>query len=150
MLDLLILILCLIICYATGSVIEKNHYKNIQERELKLYKTPFVTFGKSFASSPKIRKSYLVSSSVVIGCDYFKSFLAGLKNIFGGNVSAYESVLDRGRREVLLRIREIAAKNHANAIINVKIDTVMLDPIGTKTHPKVCVTAYGTAIEYGR
>ncbi|MBR6162939.1 heavy metal-binding domain-containing protein [bacterium] len=148
--DLLIVILSLVICFITGNRIEKNHYKNIKEREIKLYKSPCVTFEKNVSNSPKIIQSDLVAESVVIGCDYFKSFLAGLKNLFGGNVSAYESVLDRGRREALLRIREAAVKKHASAVINVKIDTVMLDPIGTKGHPKVCITAYGTAIRYGR
>ncbi len=146
--DLLIVIVSLILCYITGNIIEKNHYKKIKARELKLYKSPCLTYGKSFSRSSKIKNAYLVSSSVVIGCDYFKSFLASLRNLFGGNVSAYESVLDRGRREALLRIREEAYKKRANAIVNTKIDTIMLDPLGTKQNPKVCVTAYGTAIEY--
>lgn len=146
--DLIIIISCLVICYITGSVIEKNHYKNIKEREISLYKAPCLTYGKSFSKNPKVKEAFLVSSSVVIGCDYFKSFLAGLKNLFGGNVSAYESVLDRGRREALLRMRENARNQKANAVINVKIETVMLDPLGTSQNPKVCVTAYGTAIQY--
>lgn len=148
--DLLIFIISLIICYFTGSKIEKNHYKSIKEREIKLYKSPCISYGKSIAKSPKIKNSFLVSASVVVGCDYFKSFLASLRNIFGGNVSAYESVLDRGRREAILRIRELAQARRANAIINTKIETIMLDPIGTKQNPKVCITAYGTAIEYDR
>lgn len=148
--DLLIFITCLIICYFTGNIIEKGHYKKIKARELVLYKAPCVTYGKSISRNPKIRNCYLVSSSVVIGCDYFKAFLAGLRNLFGGNVSAYESVLDRGRREALLRIREQAQAKNANAIINVKIDTIMLDPLGTKQNPKVCVTAYGTALKYDK
>jgi uncharacterized protein YbjQ (UPF0145 family) len=148
--DALIVITCLIVCYFTGSIIEKNHYKKIKQREVALYKAPCLTYGKSFSKSSKVKKCSLVSSSVVIGCDYFKSFLAGLRNIFGGNVSAYESVLDRGRREALLRMREYALAIKANAVINVKIETVMLDPLGTKQNPKVCVTAYGTAIEYDR
>lgn len=148
--DLLTVIFFLVVCYFTGSTIEKNHYKKIKARETALYKHPCLTYGKSFARSSKIRKSFLVSSSVVIGCDYFKSFLAGLRNLFGGNVSAYESVLDRGRREALLKIREYAYARRAHAVINVKIETTMLDPIGTKANPKVCVTAYGTAIEYDK
>ena len=97
-----------------------------------------------------MKNSQLVASSVVIGCDGFKSFLANLKNIFGGNVSAYELVLDRGRREAILRIREEAVKYKADLVMNLKIDTIMLDPIGTNTNPKVCITAYGTAIEYDK
>ena len=148
--DLVIIITCLVICYITGSTIEKNHFKDIKSREVALYKSLCVTYGKAFSRSPKIKNSFLVSSSVVIGCDYFKSFLAGLRNLFGGNVSAYESVLDRGRREAVLRMREYALAQKANAVINVKVETVMLDPLGTKQNPKVCVTAYGTAIEYDK
>jgi len=148
--DLLILIICLIVCYITGSRIEKNHYKKIKARELALYKSPYLSFGNAFSKSNKVKNSYLVSSSVVLGCDYFKAFLASLKNLFGGNVSVYESVLDRGRREALLRIREFALARKATAVINVKIETIMLDPLGTKQNPKVCITAYGTAIEYDK
>ena len=148
--DLLIIITSLVICYFTGSTIEKNHYKKIKAREVALYKSPYVSYGKSFARHPKIKKSCLVSGSVVIGCDYFKTFLASLRNLFGGNISAYESVLDRGRREALLRMREAAHLQRAHAIINTKIETVMLDPIGSTQNPKVCVLAYGTAIEYDK
>jgi len=148
--DLIIFITCLIICYFTGSIREKNHYKRIKAREIALYKSPCLTYGKSFSRSSKVKNARLVASSVVIGCDFFKSTLASLKNIFGGNVSVYESVLDRGRREALLKIRELARAYKASAVINVKIETVMLDPLGTSQNPKVCVTAYGTAIEYDK
>lgn len=148
--DGIIVITCLIICYFTGNIIEKKHYKSIKEREVYLYKSPCITYGKSFSKSAKVSKASLVSASVVIGCDYFKSFLAGLRNLFGGNVSAYESVLDRGRREALLRMREYAMAVNANAVVNVKIETIMLDPLGTSQNPKVCVTAYGTAIRYDK
>jgi len=148
--DFIIFITCLVICYITGSIREKNHYKSIKAREVAMYRHPCLTYGKSFTKSAKVKNARLVSSSVVIGCDFFKAWIASLKNLFGGNVSAYESVLDRGRREALLKIREIAYAHKASAVINVKIDTVMLDPIGTKQMPKVCITAYGTAIEYDK
>ena len=148
--DLLICILCLVLCFFTGSIIEKSHYKKIKAREAALYKSPYMTYGKAFSRSPRIKKSCLVAGSVVIGCDHFKTFLAGLRNLFGGNISAYESVLDRGRREALLRMREDAIAINAHAVINVKIETITLSPIGTKNNPKVCVTAYGTAIEYDK
>ena len=148
--DFLLAILTLAICYFAGSKIEKNHYKKIRAREIALYKVPCLTYGKSFSKNPQIKNSYLVSASVVIGCDYFKAFLAGLRNLFGGNVSAYESVLDRGRREAVLRIRESASRQRAHAVVNTKIETVILDPLGSKKNPQVCITAYGTAIEYDK
>lgn len=145
--DLLIAIALLIICYFTGRSREKKHYKSIREREVKLYKQPHINFSKNVNISQPVKNAKLVSASVVIGCDYFKVFLASLRNIFGGNVSAYESVLDRGRREAILRIRESAYRMNADLVMNIKIETVMLSE---QTMSQVCITAYGTAVEYDK
>lgn len=145
--DLLIAIALLIICYFTGRTREKRHYKSIREREVKLYKQPHINFSKNVNISQPVKNAQLVSASVVIGCDYFKVFLASLRNIFGGNVSAYESVLDRGRREAILRIRESAYRMNADLVMNIKIETVMLSE---QTMSQVCITAYGTAVEYDK
>ena len=145
--DLLIAIALLIICYFTGRSREKKHYKSIHEREVKLYKQPHINFSKNVNISQPVKNAKLVSASVVIGCDYFKVFLASLRNIFGGNVSAYESVLDRGRREAILRIRESAYRMRADLVMNIKIETVMLSE---QTMSQVCITAYGTAVEYDK
>lgn len=145
--DLLIAIAFLVICYFTGRTREKRHYKSIREREVKLYKQPHINFSKNVNISQPVKNAQLVSASVVIGCDYFKVFLASLRNIFGGNVSAYESVLDRGRREAILRIRESAYRMNADLVMNIKIETVMLSE---QTMSQVCITAYGTAVEYDK
>lgn len=145
--DLLIAIALLVICYFTGKTREKRHYKSIREREVKLYKQPHINFSKNVNISQPVKNAQLVSASVVIGCDYFKVFLASLRNIFGGNVSAYESVLDRGRREAILRIRESAYRMRADLVMNIKIETVMLSE---QTMSQVCITAYGTAVEYDK
>lgn len=125
----------------------EKHYKSIREREVKLYKQPHINFSKNVNISQPVKNAQLVSASVVIGCDYFKVFLASLRNIFGGNVSAYESVLDRGRREAILRIRESAYRMRADLVMNIKIETVMLSE---QTMSQVCITAYGTAVEYDK
>lgn len=147
--DFLIAIFILVLCYFIGDRIEKNHYKRIKERELKLYRKPYLSFAKNVNTSRPVKNVSLVASSVVLGCDNFKVFLANLRNIFGGNVSAYESVLDRGRREALLRIREKAATLGANIVLNVKLETVILTPFGSNRLPQVSVIAYGTAVAYG-
>ncbi|MCI5128213.1 MAG: hypothetical protein D3907_06860, partial [Candidatus Electrothrix sp. AUS3] len=33
---------------------------------------------------------------------YFKRIVAGLRNIFGGNVQSYETLVDRARREAVI------------------------------------------------
>ncbi|MBR6297873.1 MAG: heavy metal-binding domain-containing protein [Candidatus Gastranaerophilales bacterium] len=148
--DLIIVLTLLVICYFTGKSIERRHYKKIKERELLLIKKPYISFQKNVLNKKEVANSELVASTVVIGCDYFRAFLASLRNIFGGHVSTYESLLDRARREALLRIREKALKINADIVINVKIDSVTLDPIEYSKNPKTCVTAYGTAIRYAK
>ncbi len=148
MLDLIVIIGTLIICCFIGNHIEKEHYKDIQRREVALFKKRCISFSKRTVNPEKVEHAQLVSASVVVGCDYFKAFIAGLKNFFGGNVSAYETVLDRGRREALLRMRELAVRLNADVIINTKLETVILDPMGTTKNPKVSIIAYGTAIKY--
>ena len=148
--DLIIVLTLLVICYFTGKSVERRHYKKIKERELLLIKKPYISFQKNVLNKKEVANSELVASTVVIGCDYFRAFLASLRNIFGGHVSTYESLLDRARREALLRIREKALKINADIVINVKIDSVTLDPIEYSKNPKTCVTAYGTAIRYAK
>lgn len=148
MFDLIVLLCSLTICYFVGNHIEKSHYKNIQKREVALFKKHCISFSKKTINSKKVGNVQLVCGNVVVGCDYFKAFLAGLRNFFGGNVSAYETVLDRGRREALLRMRESAHAQGADIIVNTKVETVMLDPMGTNQKPKVSIIAYGTAIKY--
>ena len=108
----------------------------------------YINFNKNIKSKRKIKHIELVSGNVVLGCDAFKSFVESLKSFFGGNIASLESVLDRGRREALLRMREKAYLLGAHIVTNVKIETIVLDPLGTEKGAKVSVMAYGTAIKY--
>jgi uncharacterized protein YbjQ (UPF0145 family) len=88
----------------------------------------------------------LVRGSVVISVDYFKRFLARLRMIFGGRIHTYESLLDRARREAILRMQEQARELGASMIFNMRFETSSIskgrkDAVGT-----VEVLAYGTAV----
>ncbi len=83
----------------------------------------------------------LVNGSVVIASDYFKQFIASLKNFFGGRLSSHESLLDRARREAMLRMKTQAHVWGAREVVNVKLSTSFIDSIGIE------VTATGTAIK---
>ena len=148
MMDTLIFITLLILTFATGSIIEKRHFAKIRKREIAQIRKPVVTFGsKKFKTNKPVKDIRFVSGEVVIAGDYFKNFVAGIKNIFGGRLSSLESVMDRARREAILRMKE-KAKN-ANIIVNTRIETVMLNHVQLKnTVPKCAIIAYGTAITY--
>lgn len=146
--DFLTLLFILAITYTTGSIIEKRHFKKIKKREIALIRKPVINFGaKTKETKRKVRKVELVTGEVVISGDYFKNFAAALKNIFGGRLTTFESIMDRGRREALLRMREKAAGAHC--VINTRIETVMLNSLyDSKSVPKCAIIAYGTAITY--
>ena len=93
--------------YFTGRSIERNHYRDIRRREVALRHLPAVTF-RNPPKSWQARDSGLVLGSVVISVDHFKRFLAGLRMLVGGRVKSYETLLDRARREALLRLKEDA------------------------------------------
>ena len=132
--------------YLAGTIAEKRHFRSIERREKRSTRLPLVTMDKSIREGEAVASSRLVTGSAVISIDYFKRILAALRNIFGGEVAAYESLLDRARREALLRMKYQVPNAHA--IVNVRIET---SAIGNSANRKnglgsVEALAYGTAI----
>ncbi len=146
-LNLVIFLLLFIIGYTFGSLAEKRHYRSIIQREAELLKLAVVTAEGSFPAG-QVKESALVSGSAVISIDYFKRILATLRNIFGGRVKSYESLVDRARREAILRMKEQAHKQGAKMVINMRLETAT---IGRNANQKkqigsIEAIAYGTAI----
>ena len=130
--------------YFFGRRAESKHYKSIIAREKQMNALPAMASRR-----PPNDGSYeqmLVSGSVVIGTDYFKSFVAGLRNIFGGRMTTYESLLDRARREAVLRMKDEAKNLGAESIFNVKYETSNLAGQKRKKMPVIEIHAYGTAL----
>ncbi len=147
--DIIFLLIILSVTYVTGSIIEKKHFESIKKRERALIRKPIISFGaKTWNTNKKIKKIELVTGEVVISGDYFKNFVASLKNLFGGRLTTFESVLDRGRREAVLRMREKAIGAHY--IINARIESIMInDNYSSKESvPQCAIIAYGTAVTY--
>jgi uncharacterized protein YbjQ (UPF0145 family) len=84
--------------------------------------------------------------STVISVDYFKRFIAALRNFFGGRVTSYESLLDRARRESLLRMKAEAAALNAESVFNVKYETASISKGAKNAIGSIEVLAYGTAL----
>ena len=142
---LLIFFVLMGVGYAAGTFAEKRHYRSIHAREQALLRLPAVTTRTSHYTDAQIESADLVLGSAVISVDYFKQFVAVLRKIFGGTVRSYETLLDRARREAVLRMKEVAGD--AVVIVNVRIEAA---PIGKKARKGnvSCVeaVAYGTAL----
>ena len=131
--------------YLFGKRAEKKHYASLIEREKNLNKLPVIA-----SRIPPFDAAYeqtLVSGSVVIANDYFKAFVAGLRNLFGGKIRTYETLLDRARREAILRMKEEAQKLGADFVFNIKYETSNISGQYSKRLPVIEVHAYGTALK---
>lgn len=134
---------------ATGLVvgrwIERRHYASLRRREREL--AGILVFAVRFPP-PRLAASTatLVAGSVVIADDYFKSLMAGLHSFFGGRVRSYESLVDRARREAVLRMKAEARQRGAGMIVNVKFQTFSIPGRRPGSTRAVEVLAYGTAV----
>lgn len=136
--------------YFAGTAAEKKHYASITEREQTFLSLPTVNL-KHPPADRQIEDSVLVTGNAVIAVDYFKVFAAGLRNLFGGRVTAYESLVDRARREATLRMQEEARRFGADMILNLRLETSNLsENSGSRRGgtPSIEALAYGTAIRY--
>lgn len=135
----------IIVALITGTIIENRHFRSIDIREKKYGKIPVLN-GKKYPTDSPVARSELVTGSVVISYDHFKRFLAGLRQIFGGEIKSYVSLVDRARREAILRLKEKC--QDADLIINLRIETSSVSKGKRKSIGCVEVFAYATALYY--
>jgi len=132
--------------FFAGRRAERKHYESIHAREARFLKLPAVSV-RHWDEDREVAESKLVTGSVVISADYFKRLLAGLRNIFGGRMRSYESLVDRARREAILRLKE--QWPDADIIVNLRMETSTIsDRKGQGGISCVELVAYGTAIKY--
>jgi uncharacterized protein YbjQ (UPF0145 family) len=134
-----------------GGMTERRHLGSLRKREEDL-KDMLLTQTKNFpAAAPAGSVATMLIAEVVIGSDYLKTFLASLRNIFGGEVKSFQSLLIRARREATLRIMEEAHRRGYNAICNLRIQTA--DVGGNNTGRRAAMAAIlasGTAYHASR
>ena len=147
LLQLLVFAALLLAGLLFGRAAERRHYRDIVAREEAL--GDILVFSErripDFAAPPR---TMLVVGSVVIAEDYFKRIAASLKSLVGGRLTAYESLMDRGRREAVLRMKEEARGLGADMVFNVRFETSSLaeDASGRSTLFSAEFIAYGTAL----
>lgn len=124
--------------YFVGGAREKKHFEELKVREAAL----LVRLPTRADPGPKLLTgdTFLVTGSVVVASDQFKNFVGNLKNIFGGRMGSFETLLDRARREAVCRLRESAVRQGATQVVDLHITTSFIDQMGVE------VSAYGTAV----
>lgn len=84
----------------------------------------------------------LVMGSVVIAQDYFKMVIARVLSLFGKNLTTYETLLARARREALVRMRSQAQAKGYNHVYGLRFEVSNINQLGSMVE----AIAYGTAV----
>lgn len=145
MIELYVILAFLVLGFTFGTILERLHYRSIKRREFGFLTLPTMTF-RQVPDEAHVVRSELAMGSVVISVDYFKRFAANLKKLFGGEIHSYSSLLDRARREALLRLKEKCAD--ADMLLNLRFETSTISSGNNSNIGSVEVLAYATALWY--
>jgi len=82
----------------------------------------------------------VVSGSTVRAKHVGRDIMAGVKNIFGGELTGYTELLSEAREQAMERMRDQAEQLGANAIVNVRFSTSSVTAGASEIY------IYGTAV----
>lgn len=138
----------LVVGVLAGRINERMHFRRLDQREGDLQ--DMLVNDCRRPPQGVISSLGLVTGEVVIGSDYFRTFVTRLRKLIGGELRGFESMMDRARREALVRMLEKARQRGANAVVNVRFETSNIG-VMKKNHNAAMVElyAYGTALSVG-
>ena len=126
--------------------LERKHLKYLTAREAEL-KHITVEVGPKLlsevAQSSANMFTGMFTGSVVLSHDGFRSITIAIAKIFGGNIKQYERLLDRARRQAIIRLKEDAEGQGVTRIVNMKMLTTSITRKGPKA---VEIVVYGTGV----
>ena len=154
LLNLGFVVLFAVLGYLIGGYLERRHFRSIRDREAKYQgiltfnnrQLPEALAVSASGSEAGTNSCDFVSGNVVISIDYFKRLAAGLRGLIGGRVGAYETLVDRARREALLRMKEDAMAKNLNMVFGVRLETSSIAKGSSGQLGMVEVFAYGTGV----
>jgi len=123
--------------WAVPARLEYKHRQYMDEREKLLGD---IHINTSKRAGPDAVNATILYGSVVITHDIFRTFFIQFRKLIGGNIKAYERLIDRGRREAFIRLREEARLRGFNKVINVRFTNNYV------TKSAIELVAYGTGI----
>ena len=86
----------------------------------------------------------VISAEVIIGANFLKDIMGGLRDFFGGRSATYEKVLDEARQKAMEELTEKAQRMGANAVVGIDLDFETVGSGGSM----LMVIASGTAVKY--
>ena len=100
----------------------------------------FITNTEEIAGKQVAVCHGVVSGSTVRAKHAGRDIMAGLKNIMGGELTAYTELLTESRDQAIQRMQDQALQMGANAIVNVRFSTSSVTAGASEIY------VYGTAV----
>ena len=125
-----------------GSRHERQHLAQLTVAEQALGDITISSERFYFPTLAAGSEGALVLGSVVIAQDYFKMIIARVLSLFGKNLTTYETLLDRARREAIVRMRTQAKTKGYTHIYGVRLEVTNINQLGSMVE----AIAYGTAV----
>jgi uncharacterized protein YbjQ (UPF0145 family) len=90
-------------------------------------------------------ESYLgvISSETIIGANFLKDIMGGLRDVFGGRSSTYEKVLEEAKEHAMRELQQKASALGADAVLSIDLDYETVGASGSM----LMVSASGTAVK---
>ncbi len=136
------LLVLFVVGWFFGARHERQHLARLKIAELELR---HIIVSTERFYQPKMNpdtQGELVLGSVVIAQDYFKMIIARVLSLFGKNLTTYETLLDRARREAIVRMRIQAQAAGYNHIYGLRLEVSNINQLGSMVE----AIAYGTAV----
>lgn len=144
MFDLILFLILISAWYIFWTIWEKRHFKKIIKEEKELRE--IIVISNRDAKDLDVSWNHLFMSNIVISIDFFKKFISGFVHFFGWEMWSYESLLDRARRDTIVKIKRQALDSWYNAIANLRLETSSISKWANWQIWSVEVLAYATAL----
>ncbi len=145
--EFLIFIIILLLGLYFWKRAERKHYTSIHQRE-ETYKNIIVLSDTDLKQAKNNQSEWiLIAEGTVVSIDAFKKLMAGFVNIFGGRMKSYESLVDRARREAILKVKQRAEESGCNVIANLRLETSSISKSTKNSVGAVEAMAYATGLK---
>ena len=142
--DLVLYLFLVAVSAITGMIGQRRHYESIYRREDALERLPATNTKEIPFADAQVHELRLVHGEVVITTELIRFLIGWINGLVGGPIRAFETTLDRARREAVLRMKESVPE--AAAIVNTRMEYVPMSfGLGSRTSC-VEVVVYGTAV----
>ncbi len=127
-----------------GRINEARHFAYLDAREAKL---AHITVSTTKHIPNDTNTSLFVNGNAVISIDYFKRIGAALRGLVGGRVETYTTLLERARREAIVRMKTEAEAHGMTHIANLRLISASVFKNAKTDIGSIEVFAYGTALK---